>query len=117
MIVNIVEVLGEVVRNLLEVVEDLPEVLLNQSKNSSQFNVAESGDHIVGHRVVLISKEKRELSFKVGHDSFNFSGANLSSLLKLDLVVDESSFDQEVEADQELYDLVVLLLAVESLGK
>ena len=45
---------------LFNVEEDLPEPLFYQSKNASEFNVAEPRNHEIRHRVVLVSKKNRK---------------------------------------------------------
>ena len=68
MLVDEAYVLGQIRRELLQVVEDLLEVLLNHRDQLCELDVADAGDHEVSHGVVLVPDEQGKLCFEAFHD-------------------------------------------------
>lgn len=55
------QIVFEVVRDLVQVEEDLLEVFLDQCQQAHQFHVAESAHNVVRDGVELVTDEQREL--------------------------------------------------------
>ena len=105
-------VLCEVGWELLQVVEDLPEVFLDEGQDLGQLLVADASDHEVGHRVVLVADEQRELGIQSFH---KIVAASIVLIFEFDAPVYQHALDKKVQADQELNGLFFLFHGVEPL--
>jgi hypothetical protein len=90
----------------LHIEKYFPEALFYKSQELGELDVAEARDHVVGHRMVLVSQEDREL--RISREAF------VCFVFKL--AVDQDPLDEEVEANQKLEYFVGLVLCVEENG-
>ena len=67
------QILDEIGSELIQVEEYLLEVFFNEGQDAYEFNVAESGDNIVGNTMVLISNQQRKLDIQPLHELLSLS--------------------------------------------
>ena len=91
MLVDKPDICRQILRELLQVVEDLPKVFFNKREEFCELNIANSRDHEVCHRMVLVTYQQRELCLKAFHNVC--ATASCVFLLKFDTPVNEDSFD------------------------
>ena len=115
------QIVFEVVRDLVQVEEDLLEVLFDQSQQAHQFHVAESAHNVVCDRVELVADEEREFDVELaqGIDIVSLTTAREWHLLQFNLPVTEHSLDQKVKTNEELNYLLIFsaLLHVKAVSK
>lgn len=114
------QIVFEVVRDLVQVEEDLLEVLLDQREQAHQFHVAKSAHNVVRDRVELVSDQKRELYVELAQSVIIvLTAARGRHLLQFNLPVAESAFHEKVEADKELDHFLILsaFLDVQAMSK
>lgn len=109
MLINYSQIVFEVMSNLVQVEEDLGKVLFYERQQAHQFHVAEATHDVVGYGVELITDKERELHVELAqHIVVGLTTARHRHLLQFNLPVTENSFNEEVEANEELNNLVVL---------
>lgn len=104
-LVDDAEVVLKVRRELLDVVKDLPQVLLHQRQDARELDIADACDQEVGHRIVLVADKQRKLCLVAVH---YVAFPEHAPLVQLDLPVDEHSFQEKVAAYHELNNLISL---------
>ena len=67
MLVDYFQVVLEVIIEFFNIMEDLPQVLLNLCHYARQFDIPHPCDEVVGHGVVLVAEQEGEFRFEVRH--------------------------------------------------